>query len=320
MYNSTSGNNNTAVGTYALYSNKANSRSTAVGFDAMYWSDDRITGRETHSTTVGYEALKGSSKPANNTGQYNTAVGDGALINATSGCYNTACGTGTLLNNKTGYNNVAIGVDACKEADSYNNTCVGTSAGYVGSFTSSTSLGAYAGILSSPFTNCMALGYNASVSANNKVVIGNTSVNSIGGFAGWSNFSDGRFKKNVREGVPGLEFIRFLRPVIYSLDVTALNADQCKNLNEERGDGRPAKIISQEELDGIRSKENLTYSGFIAQEVEAAAKKIGYDFNGVDAPGNPNDYYGLRYGEFAAPLVKAIQEQQVEIEQLKAEN
>lgn len=154
-------------------------------------------------------------------------------------------------------------MDACKEADSYNNTCVGTSAGYVGSFTSSTFLGTYSGKFSSPFTNSMALGYNASISANNKVVIGNTSVNSIGGFAGWSNFSDGRFKKNVREGVPGLEFIELLRPVIYSLDVTALNADQCKNLNEDRGDGRPDRIISQEELDGIRSKENLTYSGFI---------------------------------------------------------
>ena len=49
-------------------------------------------------------------------------------------------------------------------------------------------------------------------------------------------------------------------------------------------------------------------TGFIAQEVEAAAKKLGFDFSGVDAPKNENDYYGLRYAEFVVPLVKAVQE------------
>ena len=29
---------------------------------------------------------------------------------------------------------------------------------------------------------------------------------------------------------------------------------------------------------------------------------------GVDAPKNDKDYYGLRYGEFVVPLVKAVQE------------
>jgi hypothetical protein len=44
--------------------------------------------------------------------------------------------------------------------------------------------------------------------------------------------------------------------------------------------------------------------------VEAAAKSIGYDFSGVDAPQNPDGHYGLRYAEFVVPLVKAVQEQQ----------
>ena len=55
-------------------------------------------------------------------------------------------------------------------------------------------------------------------------------------------------------------------------------------------------------------------TGFIAQDVEAAAQSIGYNFSGVDAPKNENDYYGLRYAEFVVPLVKAVQEQQVIIE------
>ncbi|MFB1004269.1 MAG: hypothetical protein QMC70_09065, partial [Bacteroidia bacterium] len=55
-------------------------------------------------------------------------------------------------------------------------------------------------------------------------------------------------------------------------------------------------------------------TGFIAQEVEAAAQKIGFDFDGVSTPQNETDLYGIRYAEFVVPLVKAIQEQQETIE------
>ena len=52
------------------------------------------------------------------------------------------------------------------------------------------------------------------------------------------------------------------------------------------------------------------FSGFLAQEVEAAAKSVGYEFSAVDAPKNAESMYGLRYAEFVVPLVKAVQEQQ----------
>ena len=58
----------------------------------------------------------------------------------------------------------------------------------------------------------------------------------------------------------------------------------------------------------------------MAQEVEAAAESIQYEFSGIDAPKNESDLYGLRYAEFVVPLVKAMQEQQQQIEQLKMEN
>ena len=50
------------------------------------------------------------------------------------------------------------------------------------------------------------------------------------------------------------------------------------------------------------------HTGFIAQEVEAAAREIGYDFHGVVLPQNEKDNYGLRYAEFVVPIVKAVQE------------
>ena len=54
--------------------------------------------------------------------------------------------------------------------------------------------------------------------------------------------------------------------------------------------------------------EKIIHSGFIAQDVEAAAKNVGFDFNGIDKPKNDKDIYGLRYAEFVTPLVQAVQE------------
>jgi hypothetical protein len=85
------------------------------------------------------------------------------------------------------------------------------------------------------------------------------------------------------------------------------------------------QVPEAEFLTGDKYSEVTT--GFLAQEVEAAAKSIGFDFSGVDSPKNENDMYGLRYAEFVVPLVKAVQElnsqneaQQITIENLKAEN
>ncbi len=69
----------------------------------------------------------------------------------------------------------------------------------------------------------------------------------------------------------------------------------------------------------IAEKEKTVFSGFIAQEVEQAAKELNYDFSGVDKPNNDRDLYGLRYAEFVVPLVKAVQEQQKIIQSQQAQ-
>ena len=65
---------------------------------------------------------------------------------------------------------------------------------------------------------------------------------------------------------------------------------------------------------GRDAQEGIRYTGFLAQEVEEAARSVGFDFSGVDKPKNANDLYSLRYAEFVVPLVKAVQEQQTVIE------
>ena len=69
---------------------------------------------------------------------------------------------------------------------------------------------------------------------------------------------------------------------------------------------------------GARAKE--IFSGFIAQEVEQAAKESGYEFSGVDKPGNENDFYSLRYSDFVVPLVKAVQELVNQHKEIQASN
>ncbi len=152
-----------------------------------------------------------------------------------------------------------------------------------------------------------AYGYNTFSSANNQVRIGSTAVTSIGGQVGWTTVSDARFKNNVEQNVPGLEFINKLNPVTYHLSVSEINDHFQVETNES-------------DRIAIAEKEKIVYSGFLAQEVEIASKEIGYDFSGVDAPKNETDIYGLRYAEFVVPIVKAVQELSETNEELQTEN
>jgi hypothetical protein len=49
--------------------------------------------------------------------------------------------------------------------------------------------------------------------------------------------------------------------------------------------------------------------------VDSAAKAVGYDFSGVDKVTDSDRMLGLRYAEFVVPLVKAVQQQQMLIDE-----
>jgi len=68
------------------------------------------------------------------------------------------------------------------------------------------------------------------------------------------------------------------------------------------------KRLTTARLNSFKKSSAIIQTGFIAQEVEAAAKKIGYDFNGIHKPQNPTDHYSLSYEKFVVPLVKSVQE------------
>jgi hypothetical protein len=193
------------------------------------------------------------------------------MNSATTGFRNTTLGSNSGLNITTGNYNTAIGTNAFSTSNHINSTAIGDASG---------------------------------ITADNQVRIGDAGVTSIGGFANWTNVSDGRFKTNVKQNVPGLSFITKLKPVTYQLDLDVIHT-YLKTPSEVR----------KPETENDKKQEIQT--GFIAQEVEQAAQETGFTFSGVDKPKNNEDFYGLRYAEFVVPLVKAVQEQQEMIEKLQ---
>ncbi|MGV6828073.1 MAG: tail fiber domain-containing protein [Flavobacteriales bacterium] len=151
-------------------------------------------------------------------------------------------------------------------------------------------------------SNNVIIGDATTSTADGQARFGDSGVSSIGGFANWTNVSDKRFKKEIKEDVVGISFIKKLRPVSYQLNTTTLN--KFLNLSSDA-----IKETSQ------NRKAQEIQNGFLAQEVEKAANETHFNFNGIKKPKNEDDVYGLRYASFVVPLVKAIQEQQKTLNQ-----
>jgi hypothetical protein len=300
LYANTTGNNNTAigfeamnatntgafnvaVGSYSMFRNTSGGGNTATGHYSLY---NNTTGIE--NTAFGFYALE------DNNGNYNSAFGSFALMNNTStGLENTAIGGYSLALVTTGDNNTAVGFEAAINGNHSQSTFIGSNID-----------------ISTARTNVSVLGYgvlNAQCTGNNQVLLGNISIASIRAqVTGITAYSDGRFKTNVVENVPGIEFIKKLRPVTYNEDPEILH--QIWKTPEDQ--------YADQDFSDVRSQR---YIGFIAQDVEKAAEECGFEFPGIDVPRNENEVYTLRYVDFIMPLVKAVQEQQVLIEKLQKE-
>lgn len=292
LFSNTIGYDNTANGANALRSNTTGGSNTAAGNGTLYYNSSGVS-----NTAVGSVALYN-----NLSGRFNNAVGVSALYANETGEDNNALGLQALFTNRFGKKNTGIGTQALVSSDGNSNTAVGYKSlltNTTGSF--NTALGANANVTQSGLTNATAIGYNAKANASNKVRIGNTSVTSIGGQVNWTTYSDERVKRNIQENVPGLAFIQVLRPVTYRYNIA--NEHKLMNDNDETSNRQTSYAV-----------EKINFTGLIAQEVDAAAKKINYDFSGVDKSGN---IMGLRYAEFVVPLIKAVQELAIQNDVLK---
>jgi hypothetical protein len=255
---------------------------------------------------------------SNTTGNNNTASGASSLRFNTEGILNTASGASSLHSNTTGNDNTASGSYSLRyNTEGNNNTASGAYSLHSNTTGSqNTAIGYYAFFSGDSFSNSTALGYNTVISASNQVRLGNNAVTSIGGQVSWTTLSDARFKTENTAKVPGIDFIKKLRPVTYYVNHEAMN----RYLEVPKGEDVQNRSSSEAKNTYKPSYTKTLESGFMAQEVEKAAKELGYEFNGVDAPKNGKGYYGLRYGQFVIPLVKAVQELNEKLEQKDAEN
>ena len=310
---------NIGIGNSSLQSNINSDWNIAIGDSALFI----YSGTFGENIAIGARSLRYNTDGSFNTavgsrtlysnihGNYNVAVGHQSLYLNNNGMSNTAIGYCALKNNNNGGSNTAIGYMALVFCtDGILNTAIGEGALYSitnGSY--NTALGYMAGSsFGNSVNNVTTVGYNSgfNTTPDNHINIGNTSNVWIGGQVNWGVWSDKRIKKDIQQNVPGLSFIMKLKPVTYHLDIHKQN---------EMVYTRGSDTLS---WPGKYEIEDITQTGFIAQEVEQAAKETNYDFSGVTVPKSDEGLYSIRYAEFVVPLVKAVQELSQSNDELKA--
>lgn len=105
LQTNTTGSRNTAVGASAHRNAILGNNNTAVGFSAL------LNGKGDFNTAIGSGALGGASDV---TGTENVGVGASALSSLTSGSFNTAVGDDAMNLLTTGSNNTAVGLQSGK--------------------------------------------------------------------------------------------------------------------------------------------------------------------------------------------------------------
>lgn len=254
--NSTNTNDNTYLGYRAGRDNLSGSNNVFVGSEAG------IGGTSSNNVVIGAFSSSG--------GGSSVVIGYSAGNSVVNAIQNTFVGMNSGGGN--GSSNVCVGFDAGgNQTTGDQNTFIGFSAEGSDTF----------------FENVTAIGYQASVTASNRVRLGNSSITQIGGQVSWSTLSDARLKTDIRDSDLGLDFVLKLRPVNYNY---------------------------------TNDSTDIEYTGFLAQEVEKVLEDLNVSFSGITRPENETDFYSIRYAEFVVPLVNAVQEQNELILDLKERN
>jgi hypothetical protein len=204
----TTGGTNVAVGSSALYSNSTASGLTGIGYQAGY---DTTVGPNTY---VGAGAGKGQTNGYSNVavgyrnlgyagaggGSYlNTAVGDYALQNLSTGQSNVAIGYLAGQSHTTGTYGIYIGREAGKVITTGNGT-------YIGAVATASAAGVTSEMVVSTGTDQVGKGANTGfISPNAGAVYQGNNAST------WSTTSDRRIKKNIVDNIVGLDAITAIR-------------------------------------------------------------------------------------------------------------
>jgi hypothetical protein len=130
--------------------------------------------------------------------------------------------------------------------------------------------------------------------------------------------SDLRGKVDVRDCDLGLEFVLALRPISYRLAIGKVDVSREVVGREVLGDGSEAEVCRTVETPVAGER---VHRGFGAQQVKEALDRFGLDgttFAGwcLADPSDPDSQQALRYEQFIAPLVRAVQELEARVSAL----
>lgn len=188
-----------------------------------------------------------------------------------------------LSGNSTGSGNTAVGYNT-GGLGGENNTFIGGGATATGR---------------SSLTNGTALGFEAALFASDSIVLGNTSISKIyAQVTSITAISDRRNKKDISalDSDLGLDFIEKLEPVSYRFN----NGDETERygfIAQDLEKALPASLL---------------------ETIERSEPEHGLAL--VERQNDKDRTYRVSYGELTAPMVKAIQQQQQEIEALRQQN
>ena len=261
---------------------------------------------------VGTRALQSQNSASGNI--YNTAVGSNAGKLISSGSGNTAVGGNSLDALLNGNNNSALGVSAGSGLISgSNNLFVGASAGeFASTGTENTFVGNVSGSAVTTGSKNTILGrYN-----------GNQGSLDIRTSSNFIVLSDGDGNPRAYFNASGHPFLPAIRASAgtYTAKITSGTAELTYDTSSARYKdnirdstyGLSAAMQLQSRMFEYKEDDQRTDVGFIAEEVNEVIPELVV----IDSEGRPD---AVHYDRITSVLVKAIQEQQEQIEQLKAD-
>lgn len=299
LINISSGGYNTGFGFNTLNNKTTGARNTAFGAQALAASNNSNNtgiGRLAGFNVGGYA---GGVHIGAQAGRYadHCTVTAGVQAGYYSGNYAVSVGHRAGVSNAA--NSVVVGFRAKEYGSPANLVAVGAQAGRNNTNgADSTLAGHYTARYTGGACNNTLVGFYsyqfAGYGNNNQGAIGrgqNNICNCV--WVAWTNVSDCRDKTNIQPLTNlGLNFIRKLNPVKYRWDNRQNYVDEC---------GFEYGI-----KDGTL-KQDKTHYGFLAQEVDFAARTAGEKFDGVFHD-TFRDSYTLNHLEIIASLTKALQE------------
>jgi len=294
LYHIAIGNGVLSNATTVSNPNSSRHGSVGIGFNNLKnLTQSASTNQGVFNTSIGYNNMSSVT-----TGAFNTGLGANSLASLTTGGSNVAVGTVTLENMTTGETNLGIGDGALRFLTIGNsNIGIGSNAGIFdavnGSQVTSFDNSIYIGQLAAPsattgVTNEIVIGKDAKGQGSNSIMLGNSSVTNAYCYDNtFSTPSDFRDKTNIENLNTGLDLILKLRPVKFQWNMRDYGKVGYKDI------------------------------GFIAQEA-LGVQNINNEADNIKLVNDENqNQLSMQSGNLIPILVKAMQEQQAQIEALK---